>query len=232
MTDDIDIELERAIADAATEGPWFTPDERRLQGAVSARIGERECQVASIDGDAAMFDRRAETHEIQRANAAFIARARTLVPRLLDALEQARKERDEAQRQHAGRVRQVEKLERRLAVEDAFKLKIKSGLKDAWKGERKLLREAAVRYRAERDSIVAERDALRQQLEAVTRERDEARAELNRLRATTVRQVADETAEAIASWLAASRADDDFDPDVRAIAARIRAGSWRAKEGK
>lgn len=82
-----DLAAIRARLDAATPGPWFTPDERRLQGAVSTRIGDRECQVASIDGDAAMFDHRAEPHEVQRANASFIAHARQDVEQLVARVE-------------------------------------------------------------------------------------------------------------------------------------------------
>lgn len=205
---DIDIAQERVIADAATPGPWFTPDERRLQGAVSARIGERECQVASIDGDAAMFDRRAETHEIQRANATFIARARTLVPRLLDALEQASKERD-------GNKAAIDMLD------------------------------AEANGQMERNiELRTERDALRAELERVKAERDEA-VRREQLHATVLDIVRDETAEAIAAWLDdwkpdymlrrdyGVQNDDEFlDRAVEMVASQVRAGAWRAKEGR
>ncbi|MGN6106661.1 MAG: ead/Ea22-like family protein [Kofleriaceae bacterium] len=92
----IDIPALRALCEAATPGPWTTPTAPRLQGAISAVIDGRERQVAAIDGQAPMFDLRAGQDEVARANGAFIAAARSALPALLDALEAARKERDEA----------------------------------------------------------------------------------------------------------------------------------------
>lgn len=86
--------------------------------------------------------------------------------RLRARVAELEKERDEAQRQHDGRVRQAEKLGRRLQVAEAFVAKIKGGLKDAWKGERAKLRAAAVKYRLERDEARGEVERLRAVFEA------------------------------------------------------------------
>lgn len=111
----------------------------------------------------------------------------------------------------------------------------------------------SLRRRLKQDE--AERDALRQQLEAarteadawekiarerhatleaMTRERDEARAVLSHIHATTMRQIAYETAEAIAAWCESPCPCGEADCAAKyaAIADAIRAGAWRAKEGK
>lgn len=61
------------LARKATPGKWKTPTAPRLQGAIEATVGGRVCQVASVDGQAAMFDMRMAPEEVMRANAAAIA---------------------------------------------------------------------------------------------------------------------------------------------------------------
>lgn len=86
--DDLKAEIARvrALCDAATPGPWKAgrPDMATIVDGVNSKwvyAGEQYCAVASgrIDGP---WD------EVM-ANAAFIAASRTLVPRLLAALELA-----------------------------------------------------------------------------------------------------------------------------------------------
>lgn len=103
-----EIEEARALADAATPGPWKTPAGTRLQGAVSAFVDGHERQVASIDGQAPMFDMRAEPVAVQTANAAFIAASRSLVPSLLAEVTRLRAE--------LGHVEPVEEPARRLEL--------------------------------------------------------------------------------------------------------------------
>ncbi|RPH65027.1 MAG: hypothetical protein EHM89_00360 [Acidobacteria bacterium] len=101
------------------------------------------------------------------------------------------KELSDALRQVAGRVRQNERLERRLQVAESFVAKIKGGLRDTWKGERKKLRAAAVNYRSQRDIEAAHHAHLRA-------ERDAARADLARLKADNERMRA--VYEAAKTW--------------------------------
>ena len=79
----------RKIADAATEGPW----EVKNNGYWSI-IGENTfCVVTKAtdaDGDAELITRDRNTLE----NAEFIAESRTMMPRLIEALELAIKQRD------------------------------------------------------------------------------------------------------------------------------------------
>ena len=67
-------DLER-LARAATPGPWTIDEAPRPAGSINATVDGRNVQVASADGQAAMFDMRAEPHAVQHANAAFIAAA-------------------------------------------------------------------------------------------------------------------------------------------------------------
>lgn len=93
MSNEVNIDELRRLAKAATPGPWHTPDSRRLGGAISAMIDGRDCQVASVDGQAAMFDHRAEAATIALANAAFIAAANpATVLALLERVERAERE--------------------------------------------------------------------------------------------------------------------------------------------
>lgn len=86
---------DRAVCDAATEGPWMIDEAPRLAGAVSARLSGVGRQVAEATGEAAQFDYRAEPHVVQKANARFIAAARTRWPIALDVIESLTAERDE-----------------------------------------------------------------------------------------------------------------------------------------
>lgn len=61
------------LARKATPGKWKMPTAPRLQGAIEATVDGRVCQVASIDGQAAMFDTRMAPEEVMRANADAIA---------------------------------------------------------------------------------------------------------------------------------------------------------------
>jgi hypothetical protein len=169
MANKVDTKALRELAGFATPGPWRA---WRCNGA-----GEGDaCGVrAAIHDDGpgyigVFYDgARDECHHVVSLDdAAFIAAAHPqTVIALLDEIDGLRAERDEALRQHEGRIRQAEKLERRLQVADAFEAKIKGGLKDAWKGERAKLRAAAVDYRAQRDLAT-------EHLAALTAARDEA----------------------------------------------------------
>lgn len=67
----------RELASKATPGPWKTDEAPRLAGAINVDLDGYSRQVAHADGQAAMFDdkRGMETHEVQAANARFIAAA-------------------------------------------------------------------------------------------------------------------------------------------------------------
>lgn len=71
---DDDIKAARALCDAATPGPWIE------------QLGFPLSHIVGVTCDEALEVRDAE----------FIAAARTLLPAALDALESARRERDEA----------------------------------------------------------------------------------------------------------------------------------------
>jgi len=77
-----DIKAERTIAAVATRGPWepFYNEARKLHGVTATRVGHTGQDVAhcSMSGP----------HE-EKADAAFIARARTIGPLALDCLEDA-----------------------------------------------------------------------------------------------------------------------------------------------
>lgn len=90
MTDD-EIKAARALCEAATPGPWAFMNEAYpwVAGAVDEDIA---CPSTVIEFN--------ECGEQAHSDARFIAAARTLLPAALDALEQARRERDEA-RAHA-----------------------------------------------------------------------------------------------------------------------------------
>lgn len=158
MTAPLDLDALRALADAATPGPWFTPDSPRLQGAVSSRIGNREVQVASIDGDAAMHDERAAAVDIQRANAGFIAAARTALPTLIDEVRRLRalalKWLDEVDSLQDGKLaKEVEALRRGMRAQRVLHDALDSGL----------MRRCTDAESA-RSTAIAERDAARAEL--------------------------------------------------------------------
>lgn len=78
MTEHIDRDALRKLADAATPGPWETymdPGGPREAPFVAVEVGNTEVRIARFEGG--HFD------------GAFIAAARTAVPALLDALDQA-----------------------------------------------------------------------------------------------------------------------------------------------
>lgn len=89
----VDLSAARALCDAATCGPWTQPESPRLRGSIDAIVDGRECQVATVDGQAAMFDMRQSADAIMHANANFIAAARTLVPALIAEVERLTRER-------------------------------------------------------------------------------------------------------------------------------------------
>lgn len=215
MTDDIDIDTERAIADAATPG-WS-------HDGSSHYVETPQCGRAQ----------RFVVHRVE--DAAFIARARTLVPRLLDALEQARKEQDALRRDGRALVEQFENISH--ALNDI-----------GWPSENKLGTERAcdaLRSLAiDRESLNQQLDALRQQLEAVTRERDEAVQRTEAGIATWLENHASACSESVRAksrlgtfGTSAEAKQSIHNAEQREIgmlqaADDIRAGSWRAKEGK
>lgn len=76
-----------AVCEAATPRPWVTEETPRLGGSVNALLDGLWRQVAEASGQAAMFDTRATTGEIQQANARFMALARTALPEALEYIE-------------------------------------------------------------------------------------------------------------------------------------------------
>ena len=81
ITDD-EIKAARALCEAATPGPWTARfDEYVIGDNVSARVSIRNDDGAWVDSE------RTIVNESMRGDAAFIAAARTLVPRLLDEVE-------------------------------------------------------------------------------------------------------------------------------------------------
>lgn len=70
----------QSFCDPATPGPWFVPDDGRLQGSISAMIDGHARQVAAADGQAPQFDKRANAALIMYSNARFIAYAREALP--------------------------------------------------------------------------------------------------------------------------------------------------------
>lgn len=98
---DADLAAARALAEGATPGPWVvtsphkeTSGDERITIDGSSRGGGLYVVLAVKPGnwnaDGVLCYR-----ESERPDLAFIAAARTLVPRLCDAVEQARRERDE-----------------------------------------------------------------------------------------------------------------------------------------
>lgn len=184
----------RELADAATPGPWFVDEAPRLQGAVSTLIEGLTRQVAHADGQAAMFDYRADTAEIQRANAAFIAAARTAVPDLLDALHDAECYAAKAATtmQHFSEQWRLSQ-EAREAVEaerDVLRAKLDEGeqqhqeLVDAvimGPLEAGTAKDTIIALRAGLDAALAERDALRARVAELQRDTISGAARLEKL---------------------------------------------------
>lgn len=81
----IDVKALRAICDAASPGPWEASDTNAIETEDGCLIGY--CGGAADDG--------------LKADAAFIAAARTALPAALDELEQLQRERD-ARREGGG----------------------------------------------------------------------------------------------------------------------------------
>jgi hypothetical protein len=83
----------RALCDGATPGPWawsgndIDGGEHGLESVIEMEVS---CGVYCLGGSVSM--------RASGADRAFIAAARTALPRLLDALEAAERERDEARR--------------------------------------------------------------------------------------------------------------------------------------
>lgn len=83
MTDQIDTATLRALAEAATKGPWeaYTVPQTRTEAPyIAVEVGETEVRIARFEGG--------------HYDAAFIAAARTAVPALLDEVERLRAEVD------------------------------------------------------------------------------------------------------------------------------------------
>ena len=79
-----ELEAAEKLCSEATSEPWVADD----PPGGSVRAGSH--QVALACGAAAMYDERASTAEIQRANATFIAWARTGVPMLVAEVRRLR----------------------------------------------------------------------------------------------------------------------------------------------
>ena len=83
----------RALLAAATPGPWFRPEPNRdIGGVVQCRIDGDVRQVAAASGDAPMVGDGSPV-ELQRANAALVAAAPTLIATLCDEADAASAER-------------------------------------------------------------------------------------------------------------------------------------------
>ena len=125
ITDD-EIKAARALCEAATPGPWTARfDEYVIGDNVSARVSIRNDDGAWVDSE------RTIVNESMRGDAAFIAAARTLVPRLLDEDERLKAALAEAVDIANDQVRQRTNLA--AAVEgDAWRMAaLRSALADA-----------------------------------------------------------------------------------------------------
>jgi len=127
MTDDELTALEK-LCDAATPGPWTIDDAPRLQGSINAGIH----QVAAAMGQAAMHDRRGDTAEVQRANAAFIAIARDTLPALLAELRRLRAAMSLAEARCEGAGLAAMSLSRERDIARAEVEKLRGLLVEAW----------------------------------------------------------------------------------------------------
>ena len=77
----------RALADAATPGPWT----HEGTGVITASVAGRGRQLASMTGQVATYgDLTRPAHEIRDANAELTAAAREAIPRLLDEVARLR----------------------------------------------------------------------------------------------------------------------------------------------
>lgn len=88
MADPADLDELDRLEKAATPGPWGQGVQRIDAGIV---VDRNRRQVALASGESPMHDKRLiEAHEIQRANAAFIAAARNAMPGMIRELREAR----------------------------------------------------------------------------------------------------------------------------------------------
>lgn len=92
----------RRLADAATPGEWREDDGHVFQGeladkrvaTIRAKLAGLPYEKAFLDPDGASIAHCQQEWDNSDANAAFIAAARSAVPALLDALDEAERERD------------------------------------------------------------------------------------------------------------------------------------------
>lgn len=191
-------ELERLLAEA-TPGPWHLPGGARLQGVVSAMIGERDAQVADASGEAPQHDSAGrDVVAVQRANAILIAAMRNALPELLaaarerDALRQRvsdlrfalgdnagwfdRARKAEAERDDWRRAAKYQNRQWSQKCTEATELRASlEKARDCGQDTVCVLSPGCQRHWEERNrELVAERDAARADLETARRERDEA----------------------------------------------------------
>lgn len=187
-----DLSALRALADAATPGPWRWTDEGYLRS------------------DAKHFTRDVWVIPMSEGDVAFIAAARTAVPRLLDLAEGLAKEREEIARNvdaAAGRANalaaamlrrasraeaELDRLARDLAL-------YRTESVEAWQERARVAKEATV---TERDGYLAALRVQQNRTDNAESERDAARAEVERL--TTLQRAAAEITGASPGTLAHS----------------------------
>jgi hypothetical protein len=174
ITDD-DLSRWEALASAATPGPWTTDDAPRLQGSVNAGLH----QVAAAMGQAAMHDHRADTAEVQRANAAFIAAARAAVP---DLCAEVRRLRQEVADVHGASLHNASTAVRVTDERDALRVDLAAQREEAIAFNVKAAQEIN-EARAQRDASRVEASELRACLADAVGKIEVMRAENGRLRA-------------------------------------------------
>lgn len=104
---DADLAAARALAEGASSGPWltgvldgpFSPEAcaRYVENCLNRGVLAEFWFVGCVKPDGAADVCHVGNGPTSPANAEFIAQSRTLVPRLYDAVEEARRERDEAE---------------------------------------------------------------------------------------------------------------------------------------
>ena len=204
----------RALADAATEGPW-----EAHEGTVGAMTGPRDCGgcsgLVSPRHEPACFW--SEVAGAAPADAAFIAAARTAVPRLLDALDTAEADLD-------GFANTVSQWKRRALDAEAEVARLREDAETlrGWITEHEeAIIETSDALDAAEAKVERQRDRLRAREEQVRR----LRAEVTRLHALVADQRAatspawdeDAVTEAAARWLhedACSEYDYAWEPNA------------------
>ncbi|MGE0206144.1 MAG: hypothetical protein AB7E70_19525 [Hyphomicrobiaceae bacterium] len=219
-----DAELEEAkrLCDAAIDGPWETRAVTQLDdappGLVVCGSDSDECgeQIADAYDNTMWSDARST------ANAAFIAASRQLVPRLITALESARRERDALTQRRDELLVTVRNLSLQTPYpEEAGNTATLIAEVGTLRSECNRLREALIvsqnnesrlRLRLDGvhpshmptviDGLEAERDAWKSNYEEMQRERDTARQQLAAVEADLAKERhQNQTAWKVAAWL-------------------------------